>query len=94
MNSFRVALLPGHMLRHPDAQDADAVLFVYRESYYLERAEPREGTDEHIAWMRNVDEVRNQAEVIIGKQRHGPIGKVKLFFDSRYTRFGNLSART
>ncbi len=75
-------------------QDADAVLFVYRESYYLERAEPREGTEEHIAWMRQVDEVRNQAEVIIGKQRHGPIGKVKLFFDSRYTRFGNLSARS
>ncbi len=74
-------------------QDADSVLFVYRESYYLERTEPREGTDEHIAWMRQVDEVRNQAEVIIGKQRHGPIGKVKLFFDSRYTRFGNLSSR-
>lgn len=75
-------------------QDADVVLFVYRESYYLERAEPREGTDEHIAWMRQMDEVRNQAEVIIGKQRHGPIGKVKLFFDSRYTRFGNLSSRS
>jgi replicative DNA helicase len=75
-------------------QDADVVLFVYRESYYLERTEPREGTDEHIAWMRQVDELRNQAEVIIGKQRHGPIGKVKLFFDSRYTRFGNLSARS
>ncbi|HVV33937.1 MAG TPA: replicative DNA helicase [Vitreimonas sp.] len=75
-------------------QDADSVLFVYRESYYLERAEPREGTNEHIDWMRQMDEVRNQAEVIIGKQRHGPIGKVKLFFDSRYTRFGNLSART
>ncbi|MES1201478.1 MAG: replicative DNA helicase [Pseudomonadota bacterium] len=75
-------------------QDADAVLFVYRESYYLERAEPRDGTDEHFAWQRQMDEVRNQAEVIIGKQRHGPIGKVKLFFDSRYTRFGNLSART
>ncbi|HVZ99786.1 MAG TPA: replicative DNA helicase [Caulobacterales bacterium] len=75
-------------------QDADVVLFVYRESYYLERAEPREGSDEHFQWMRSMDEVRNQAEVIIGKQRHGPIGKVKLFFDSRYTRFGNLSART
>ena len=70
------------------------MLFVYRESYYLERAEPREGTEEHFAWQRQMDEVRNQAEVIIGKQRHGPIGKVKLFFDSRYTRFGNLSART
>jgi len=75
-------------------QDADAVLFVYRESYYLERAEPRDGTEEHFAWQRQVDEVRNQAEVIIGKQRHGPIGKVKLFFDSRYTRFGNLSSRS
>jgi len=75
-------------------QDADVVLFVYRESYYLERAEPREGSDEHINWMRQMDEVRNQAEVIIGKQRHGPIGKVKLFFDSRYTRFGNLSSRS
>jgi replicative DNA helicase len=75
-------------------QDADSVLFVYRESYYLERAEPREGTEDHFAWQRQMDEVRNQAEVIIGKQRHGPIGKVKLFFDSRYTRFGNLSART
>ncbi len=71
-------------------QDADVVLFVYRESYYLERAEPRAGTDEHFAWQKQVDEVRNQAEVLIGKQRHGPIGKVKLYFDSRYTRFGNL----
>jgi replicative DNA helicase len=74
-------------------QDADAVLFVYRESYYLERTEPRDGSDEHFAWQRQLDELRNQAEVIIGKQRHGPIGKVKLFFDSRYTRFGNLSGR-
>ena len=74
-------------------QDADVVLFVYRESYYLERAEPRDGTEEHFAWQRQVDEVRNLAEVIIGKQRHGPIGKVKLFFDSRYTRFGNLANR-
>ena len=64
------------------------------ETSVEDRTEPREGTDEHIAWMRQVDEVRNQAEVIIGKQRHGPIGKVKLFFDSRYTRFGNLSGRT
>jgi replicative DNA helicase len=72
-------------------QDADAVLFVYRESYYLERAEPRPGTDEHFAWQRQCEEVRNQAEVIIGKQRHGPIGKVRLHFDSRYTRFGNLA---
>jgi replicative DNA helicase len=74
-------------------QDADVVMFVFRESYYLERAEPRAGTDEHFAWQRSLDEVRNQAEIIIGKQRHGPIGKAKLFFDSRYTRFGNLASR-
>lgn len=74
-------------------QDADVVLFIYRESYYLERAEPREGTEEHFAWARQMDEVRNVSEVIIGKQRHGPIGKVKLFFDSKFTRFGNLSNR-
>ena len=72
-------------------QDADVVLFVYREAYYLERIEPKEGTPEHLAWQSEVDRVRNQAEVIIGKQRHGPIGKVKLFFDGRYTRFDNLT---
>lgn len=75
-------------------QDADVVMFVYRESYYLERLEPREGTEEHFAWQRQVDEARNRAEVIIGKQRHGPIGKVTLFFDSRYTRFGDLADRS
>jgi replicative DNA helicase len=74
-------------------QDADVVLFIYRESYYLERTPPREGTEEHFVWQRRVDEVRNQADVIIGKQRHGPIGSVKLYFDSRYTRFGNLASR-
>ncbi|MBI1250333.1 MAG: replicative DNA helicase [Alphaproteobacteria bacterium] len=74
-------------------QDADAVLFVFRESYYLERAEPRSGTDEHFAWQRQLAEVHNTAEVIIGKQRHGPIGTARLFFDSRYTRFGNLDRR-
>jgi replicative DNA helicase len=72
-------------------QDADVVLFIFRESYYLERAEPRAGTEEHFAWQRQLEEVRNQAEVIIGKQRHGPIGKVKLYFDSRYTKFATLS---
>ncbi len=74
-------------------QDADMVLFVYRESYYLERTAPREGSPEHLEWQRHHAEVSNQAEVIIGKQRHGPIGTVKLFFDGRYTRFANLSDR-
>lgn len=74
-------------------QDADVVMFVYRESYYLERLEPKNGTDEHMAWQRQMDEMQNQAEVIIGKQRHGPIGKVKLHYEGRYTRFGNLATR-
>jgi len=71
-------------------QDADCVMFVYRESYYLGRAEPREGTEEHLKWQEDMDRLQHQAEVVIGKQRHGPIGIVKLAFDSNTTRFGNL----
>ncbi|SFS81388.1 primary replicative DNA helicase [Brevundimonas viscosa] len=72
-------------------QDADCVMFVYRESYYLGRAEPREGTEEHLKWQEDMDRLRNQAEVVIGKQRHGPIGIVKLSFDADTTKFGNLA---
>lgn len=72
-------------------QDADIVLFVYREEYYLSREEPRMGTEEHLKWQRDLDTVRNKAEVIIGKQRHGPIGTVEMQFDSRFTRFSNLA---
>ncbi len=72
-------------------QDADCVMFVYRESYYLGRAEPREGTEEHLKWQEDMDRLRHQAEVVIGKQRHGPIGIVKLSFDEDTTRFGNLA---
>jgi replicative DNA helicase len=72
-------------------QDADAVMFVYRESYYLGRAEPREGTPEHMTWQEEMDRVGNLAEVIIGKQRHGPIGTVKLHFNADLTKFGNLA---
>jgi len=72
-------------------QDADAVMFVFRESYYLGRGEPREGTPEHLTWQEEMDRVRHLAEVIIGKQRHGPIGTVKLSFDENTTRFGNLA---
>ncbi|MFT4955684.1 MAG: replicative DNA helicase [Brevundimonas sp.] len=72
-------------------QDADAVMFVYRESYYLGRTEPREGTEEHLKWQEDMDRLRHQAEVVIGKQRHGPIGIVKLSFDEDTTRFGNLA---
>jgi replicative DNA helicase len=72
-------------------QDADAVMFVYRESYYLGRAEPREGTEEHLKWQEDMERCHHLAEVIIGKQRHGPIGTVKLSFDADTTKFGNLA---
>lgn len=72
-------------------QDADAVMFVYRESYYLGRAEPKEGTAEHMEWQAEMAIKEHEAEVIIGKQRHGPIGTVKLAFDAETTRFGNLA---
>jgi replicative DNA helicase len=72
-------------------QDADCVMFIYREEYYLSRTEPREGTPEHLTWQENMDQVAGLAEVIIGKQRHGPIGTVKLSFNSDLTKFGNLA---
>jgi len=71
-------------------QDADVVMFVYRESYYLERAEPKENTDQHLAWEDEMRLVRNQADVIIAKQRHGPIGSVKVHFDPDRTKFSDL----
>ena len=68
-------------------QDADVVMFVYREAYYLERKEPRPATVEHAEWQAKMNEVSNLAEIIIGKQRHGPIGKVTLEFEERFTKF-------
>ena len=72
-------------------QDADVVMFVYREAYYKSRAEPREGTPEHLTWQDEMDQLRHVAEVVIGKQRHGPIGTVKLHFNEDLTKFGNLA---
>jgi replicative DNA helicase len=72
-------------------QDADMVMFVYRESYYLSRLEPREGTQEHFTWQEQMDQVKGMAEIIIGKQRHGPIGTVKVSFNEDLTKFGNLA---
>ena len=71
-------------------QDADVVMFVYRDEYYEARKEPPVGTDKHLEWQQRMAKVMNQAELIIAKQRHGPVGTVKLFFDGRFTRFGNL----
>ena len=72
-------------------QDADVVMFVFREAYYEERKQPREDTDKHIEWQKRMGELHNKAEVIIAKQRHGPIGTIKLFFDERFTKFGDLA---
>ncbi|MGV8832198.1 MAG: replicative DNA helicase [Devosia sp.] len=72
-------------------QDADVVLFVYREEYYLKNKEPKEGTPEHMTWQGEMEQVHGKAEVIIAKQRHGPTGTVQLSFEAQYTRFGNLA---
>ncbi len=72
-------------------QDADVVLFIYREEYYLKNKEPKEGTPEHIQWQGEMEKVHGRAEVIIGKQRHGPTGTVQLSFEAQFTRFGNLA---
>lgn len=71
-------------------QDADVVMFVYREEYYEVRREPTEGTEKHVEWLARMEQVHNQAEIIIAKQRHGPVGTVRLYFDGTVTRFGNL----
>jgi replicative DNA helicase len=72
-------------------QDADVVMFVYREEYYLKNKEPRPGSDEHMEWMGQMERAHGRAEVIIGKQRHGPTGMVELQFEAELTRFGNLA---
>lgn len=72
-------------------QDADVVLFVYREEYYLKNKEPREGTEEWFKWEGQMRAAEGKAELIIGKQRHGPTGKVEVQFDAHFTRFSNLA---
>lgn len=72
-------------------QDADVVLFVYREEYYLKNKEPKPGTIEHEQWQNEMSQVHGIAEVIIGKQRHGPTGTVRLWFEDQLTRFSNLA---
>ena len=82
-------------------QDADVVTFIFREAYYLERAEPIQRQDESAdkhgerlhRWETHLNDVRHHAELIIAKQRHGPTGTVKLYFDGMFTRFGNLDTQ-
>jgi replicative DNA helicase len=72
-------------------QDADVVMFVYREEYYKEREKPGDHELEKMAqWQQTMEQVHGKAEIVIGKQRHGPIGTVELSFEGRFTRFGNL----
>jgi replicative DNA helicase len=81
-------------------QDADVVMFVFREEYYHARAEPARRPEEddgkfhdrYEKWQQRGQEIHNVAEVIIGKQRHGPIGTVRVFFDGTYTKFDDLAA--
>ncbi len=74
-------------------QDADVVMFVYREAYYLERKEPSLGSVDHAEWQQKMDEISNLAEIMIGKQRHGPTGNVKVEFEAMYTKFKDLENR-
>jgi replicative DNA helicase len=72
-------------------QDADVVMFVFREEYYLTNREPRPGTPEHEKWRTEIELAHGKAEIIIGKQRHGPTGTVNLQFEAEVTRFDNLA---
>jgi replicative DNA helicase len=73
-------------------QDADIVMFIYREEYYLQRKEPKVGTEEHLQWQDNMTDVHQLAEVILGKNRHGPTNTVKMHFDGSLTRFSDYTA--
>ena len=71
-------------------QDADVVMFVYREAYYLQGKEPRPATVEHAEWQAKMNEVSHLAEIIIGKQRHGPTGNIMLEFEAMFTKFKDI----
>ena len=72
-------------------QDADVVMFVFREEYYLERKEPKMNTIEHAEWQSKMNEILGSADIIIGKQRHGPTGNIKVEFEGIYTKFKNAA---
>ena len=72
-------------------QDADVVLFVYREEYYEEKKQPKLGSIEHAEWQSKMNDIAGLAEILIGKQRHGPTGNIQVEFEGMYTRFKDLS---
>lgn len=72
-------------------QDADVVMFIYREEYYKMREQPKEGTAEHETWRTEMEGIYNIAEVLVAKHRNGPIGNIRLHFDGKLTQFSNLA---
>ncbi len=74
-------------------QDADVVMFVYREEYYLEKKQPKLGSIEHAEWQSKMSEINGLADIIIGKQRHGPTGNVNVEFEGMYTKFKDLTSK-
>lgn len=74
-------------------QDADIVMFIYREEYYLTRKEPTAGTPQYTEWLEHLNKVHNLAEIIVAKHRNGAIGIVQLFYDGSYSRFGNYQQK-
>lgn len=75
-------------------QDADIVMFVYREEYYMNRAQPKPGTEEHLKWQADMEEAMGKAELLIGKNRHGPTKTVDMAFEGKFTRFHDLAKET
>ncbi|MFT8246410.1 replicative DNA helicase [Roseomonas sp. BN140053] len=79
-------------------QDADVVMFVYRDEYYLAQRQPKELNFDNLdkfseateKWQQDMERAHNKAELIISKQRHGPTGSIPLFFEGEFTRFGDL----
>ena len=71
-------------------QDADVVIFIFREEYYIERSQPREGTKEHLEWQDEMAAAEGLADAIIAKQRHGPTGTVRMQFQAEVTRFSDF----
>jgi replicative DNA helicase len=74
-------------------QDADVVMFVYREQYYLERKQPKLGSIEHAEWQSKMNDILGLADIIIGKQRHGPTGNIQVEFEGQYTKFKDLAKK-
>jgi replicative DNA helicase len=79
-------------------QDADSVMFIYRDEYYLQARMPKQmghDTEDKFQsamdkWQRDMDAAHNKAELIIAKQRHGPTGSIELFFEGEFTRFADI----